>query len=356
MAIKILLNSLYGAMGNKWFRYFDMRIAEGITLSGQTTIKWAEKHLNEFLNKTMETNGTDYVIAIDTDSVYVNMGPLVHKLKPDNPVDFLDKVCGTTLEGVLINAYDDLSSRDINDGGAFKITCRDERGIVVTIISDNYFGYTKKEIKTQISYSANLFGLVEEEHSGGAMAFSRYVFGDKVNGIEFSSKFGNNFNFEDVKLLLGDRIDVKPAYYAVDKKYPDIVYIPEFAFINTAKNSITWTHNNKEQKLILSPHKTYVHPTGNKFRLERHGAISMWRIITTVAEGVFCHKPSTVSGGGKSEISKSMKNAITYSAFNIVDIDEDFKKADEIIEYNYSTRWRTSRISIHRKKCTATSI
>jgi len=111
MAIKILLNSLYGAMGNKWFRYFDMRIAEGITLSGQTTIKWAEKHLNEFLNKTMETNGTDYVIAIDTDSVYVNMGPLVHKLKPDNPVDFLDKVCGTTLEGVLINAYDDLYNR-----------------------------------------------------------------------------------------------------------------------------------------------------------------------------------------------------------------------------------------------------
>ena len=226
-----------------------------------------------------------------------------------------------------------------NDGGAFKITCRDERGVVITIIADNYFGYTKKEIKTQISYSANLFGLVEEEHSGGALAFSRYVFGDKVNGKEFSSKFGNNYNFEDVKLLLGDRIDVRPAYYAVDKKYPDIVYIPEFAFINSAKNSITWTYNNKEQKLILSPHKTYVHPTGNKFRLERHGAISMWRIITTVAEGVFCHKPSTVSGGGKSEISKSMKNAITYSAFNIVDIDEDFKKADEIIEYNYSTRW-----------------
>ena len=104
-----------------------------------------------------------------------------------------------------------------NDGGAFKITCRDERGVVVTIIADNYFGYTKKEIKTQISYSANLFGLVEEEHSGGAMAFSRYVFGDKVDGKEFSSKYGNNYNFEDVKLLLGDRIDVKPAYYAVEK-------------------------------------------------------------------------------------------------------------------------------------------
>lgn len=226
-----------------------------------------------------------------------------------------------------------------NDGSAFKITCRDDRGVVVTIIADNYFGYSKKEIKTQISYSSNLFGLVEEEHSGGAIAFSRYVFGDIVDGKEFSSKYGDSFNFENVKLLLEDRIDVKPENYAVDKKYPNIVYIPEFAIINTNKNRITWTYNNKEQKIILSPHKTYVHPTGNKFRLERHGAISMWRIITTVPEGVYCHKPSTVSGGGKSEISKSMKNAITYSAFNIVDIKEDFKKADEIIEYNYSTRW-----------------
>ena len=226
-----------------------------------------------------------------------------------------------------------------NDGGAFKITCRDDRGVVVTIIADNYFGYSKKEIKTQIGYSANLFGLVEEEHSGGAIAFSRAVMGDIVDGAEFSSKFGNKFKFEDVKLLLGDRIDVKPEYYAVDKKYPDIIYLPEFAYINTNTNSITWSHNNQDQKLILSPDKTYVHPTGNKFRLERHGSVSMWRIVNTVPEGIFCHKPCTVSGGGKSEISKSMQNAITYSAFNIVDIDEDFKKADEIIEYNYSTRW-----------------
>jgi len=112
MAIKLLLNSLYGAMGNIWFRYFDIRIATAVTLSGQATIKWAEKHLNEYLNKLMETNGnTDYVIAIDTDSVYVNLGPLVHKLNPPNPVDFLDQVCGGKLENVLVNAYNDLYSR-----------------------------------------------------------------------------------------------------------------------------------------------------------------------------------------------------------------------------------------------------
>ncbi|WP_245949199.1 hypothetical protein [Lutibacter citreus] len=233
-----------------------------------------------------------------------------------------------------------------NDGGAFKVTCRDDRGVVVTIIADNYFGYSKKEIKTQISYSANLFGLVEEEHSGGAIAFPRGVMGDIVDGSVFSQKYGNRFSFEDVKALLGDRIEINPANYAVDKKYPNLIYIPENAYINTNTNSITWTYNNKEQKLILSPYKTYIHPTGNKFKLEKHKAISLWRIVNTSPEGVFCHKPCTVSGGGKSEISKSMLNAITYSAFNIIDIDEDFKKADEVIEYDYSKRWKNYDASL----------
>ena len=249
--------------------------------------------------------------------------------------------------------YDDATERQRNDGmcwknedelynngTAFKITCRDDRGVVVTLIADNYYGYSKKEIKTQISYSANLYGLVEEEHAGGAIAYPRGVMGDIVDGVAFSGKHGDNFTFEDLKELLGDRIEVKPEYYAVDKKYPEIIYIPESAYINTNTNSITWTHKGKEQKLVLSPKKKYVHPTGNKFTLEKHPAIPLWRIVNTMAEGIFCHKPCTVSGGGKSEISKSMLNAITYSAFNIVDIDKDFELADEIIEFNYSSRWK----------------
>ncbi|MFD1316241.1 hypothetical protein [Namhaeicola litoreus] len=227
-----------------------------------------------------------------------------------------------------------------NDGSAFKVTCRDDRGVVVTIIADNYFGYSKKEIKTQISYSANLYGLVEEEHAGGAIAFPRGVMGDIVDGSAFSEKYNNQYNFEEIKKILGDRIVVKPGNYAIDKKYPNLVYIPENAYINTNNNSITWKYNDKAQKLILSPCKTYIHPTGNKFKLEKHKAVALWRIVNTSPEGIFCHKPCTVSGGGKSEISKSMLNAITYSTFNIIDIDEDFKKADEIIEYNYSTRWK----------------
>ena len=107
MALKILLNSLYGAMGNKWFRYFDMRIAEGITLTGQATIRWAENHLNDYLNTALGTK-KDYVVAIDTDSVYVTLNEFVERLGPNNPIDFLDKMCSGALEGALSKCYDEL--------------------------------------------------------------------------------------------------------------------------------------------------------------------------------------------------------------------------------------------------------
>ena len=110
MAIKILLNSLYGALGNQYFRYFDMRIAEGITLSGQLSIKWAEKTLNNAINKILKTDD-DYVIAIDTDSIYVDMEPLVNKVNPPDPVKFLDKACSDKFEPILADGYADLFQR-----------------------------------------------------------------------------------------------------------------------------------------------------------------------------------------------------------------------------------------------------
>ena len=108
MAVKILMNSLYGAMSNEYFRYYDIRIAEGITISGQLTIRWAERHINEFMNKVLGTDNEDYVIAIDTDSLYINMGGLVDKVKPKNPVKFLDKVAQEKLEPLLEDAYNKL--------------------------------------------------------------------------------------------------------------------------------------------------------------------------------------------------------------------------------------------------------
>ena len=107
MAIKILLNSLYGALGNQYFRFFDQRIAEAITLSGQLIIRWAERAINTYLNKVLKTE-SDYVLAIDTDSLYVNLGPLVKAVNPESPVDFLDKVAQEKLEPVLAESYDEL--------------------------------------------------------------------------------------------------------------------------------------------------------------------------------------------------------------------------------------------------------
>ena len=109
-AIKILLNSLYGALGNQYFRYFEMDIAEGITLSGQLSIKWAEKTLNNAMNKILKTD-EDYVIAIDTDSIYVDMGPLVRSVNPSDPVKFLDKACAEKFEPILEKGYADLFER-----------------------------------------------------------------------------------------------------------------------------------------------------------------------------------------------------------------------------------------------------
>lgn len=108
MSIKLLMNSLYGAMGNRYFRYFDQRLAEGITLTGQLAILWAEKAMNETMNKVMKTDESDYVIAMDTDSLYVNFGPLMDKLAPKNSLLFLDKICKTHFEPALKKSYEAL--------------------------------------------------------------------------------------------------------------------------------------------------------------------------------------------------------------------------------------------------------
>jgi DNA polymerase elongation subunit (family B) len=109
MAIKILMNSLYGALGNRFFRYFDQRVAESITLAGQLAIKWAERAVNNEMQKLLKTD-EDYVVAIDTDSVYIRMGDLVDKFSPSNPVKFLDKICSEHFEKVLVKSYADMAS------------------------------------------------------------------------------------------------------------------------------------------------------------------------------------------------------------------------------------------------------
>ena len=107
MAIKILMNSLYGALGNRWFRYFDQRVAESITLAGQLSIKWAERAVNHEMQNLLKTD-EDYVVAIDTDSLYIRMGDIVDRFSPKNPVAFLDKT-SAHFEKVLAESYDKLA-------------------------------------------------------------------------------------------------------------------------------------------------------------------------------------------------------------------------------------------------------
>lgn len=114
MAIKIMMNSLYGALGNRFFRYYDNRIAEAITLSGQLSILWAEKAVNEFMSKILKDE-KDYVIAIDTDSLYIDFAPMVRMLQGHNKstlevVQLLDKVCADQFEPMLQSSYGDLAA------------------------------------------------------------------------------------------------------------------------------------------------------------------------------------------------------------------------------------------------------
>src|SRR5207244_10956213 len=125
-----------------------------------------------------------------------------------------------------------------NAGGAFKIACRDKRGLMVTIIADNYYGYCKKEVKTQISYAANLYGLCEEEHAGGAMASAAYVLGQDFDaGRTVSLK---KTTFEEAMHTLGEMVHLQPERYAIDRRYPDIYYVPENALFHLGDGRVRW--------------------------------------------------------------------------------------------------------------------
>lgn len=117
MAIKISMNSLYGATANIYFLYYINDMAEAITTSGQLSIRYAQKSVNTYLNKVLKTNDVDYVVYIDTDSIYVNFGPLVKEvfgtvdISRKEGEEFLDKICQTKIEKVIEQGYEILAKR-----------------------------------------------------------------------------------------------------------------------------------------------------------------------------------------------------------------------------------------------------
>jgi phosphoenolpyruvate carboxykinase (diphosphate) len=225
-----------------------------------------------------------------------------------------------------------------NRGSAFKITCRDQRGVMVTILADNYYGYCKKEVKTQISFAANLFGLCEEEHAGGAMAFATYVLGQEFYaGRTVSLK---KAKYSDALCLLGDLADPRPEGYAKDKRFSDIYYVPEDSVFNVLEGIIRWRQGDRVEQLTLRNHATYFLPSGFRIRLEKQHGGSAWRLVGARPRGTLCHKPCTVSGGGKSEISKSIANALLKGPVFVKDYQRDMDQVAEIFERDFSAIYR----------------
>ena len=115
MAKKIQLNSAYGAIGNNYFRYYKLDNAEAITLGGQFSIRWIEAKMNSYINNVLKTNNVDYVVASDTDSIYLNLGPLVERVykgrekTTEDVVSFLDKICQVEFEKYIESSYKELA-------------------------------------------------------------------------------------------------------------------------------------------------------------------------------------------------------------------------------------------------------
>ena len=225
-----------------------------------------------------------------------------------------------------------------NGGRAFKMVCRDARGVMVTVIADNYFGYCKKEVKTQISFSANLYGSCEEEHAGGALAFATYVLGQDFYADRTVSL--KKAAFTDAVNLLGDLIELQPEGHAVDKRYPNVYYVPEDASFHTREGFIRWPHGEGESRLPLCAGAVYFLPSGFRVKLQKQLAGTAWRLVGSRPRGTLCHKPCTVSGGGKSEISKSIADVLLKGPVFVKDYHRDMDQVAEILARDYSAIYR----------------
>ena len=228
-----------------------------------------------------------------------------------------------------------------NDGKAFKLTARDGRGVMVTILADNYYGYCKKEVKTQISYAANLSGMCEEEHAGGALAFPVYVLGQQFHAGR--TVLTKQVVFEQAMRWLGDRVEIRSERYAVDRNFPGIYYVPEDADFSVLGSTVTWPlPGRRTHTLRLRAEDVYVLPWGTKIRIEKQIYGTAWRLVASRADGVLCHKPCTVSGGGKSEISKSIGSIVLKGPIFVSDFHRDMEQVAQIIARDFSDIYRNT--------------
>jgi hypothetical protein len=258
---------------------------------------------------------------------------------------------GTTKKDLGLPAFADATARQkrdgmcwkaadepYNDGGAFKITARSAAGVVITIISDNYFGYCKKEVKTQISFAANLLGRAEEEHAGGAIVFPSYDLGED---FQLNTNLPDvNHTFAEALALLGDRAVLQPGGWARDSVFPTVHYVPPDARFDLRTQRIAWrTASGTDHTLKLLPGFTYVLPSGYKVEMAKPAEGRRWSLRGTTAEGLLCHKPCTVSGGGKSEISKPIADAMFTGPVFVSDLAHDLEAVEAILQRDYANRF-----------------
>jgi hypothetical protein len=175
------------------------------------------------------------------------------------------------------------------------------------------------------------------------MAFASFNLGEEFNA---DSKKYNNRTFADVVRDFGALMDVQPEGYAIDRQHPTVVYVSETARFTVSDQRVSWHYNSQPHHIPLRPGHVYVTPSGYKVRLEKHPAAPSWRLIGTLFEGAFCHKPCTVSGGGKSEISKSIADYLLHGPIFISDAEHDLDLVQQIFDRNYTDRWRADG-SVH---------
>ena len=178
-----------------------------------------------------------------------------------------------------------------NGGRAFKVCARDARGVIVTIIADNYFGYCKKEVKTQISYSANLFGNAEEEHAGGALVFASYNLGQEYD--ETSS--GDDYTLAEVLDRDPERFAPQPQGHADDREQPHIVLVPGGAHYSMRDMTVSWPRpdggSGSDAAASGQGLPRARTATASRWRQQPHDP-STWTLVGTAPNATSCHKPA----------------------------------------------------------------
>ncbi|QIK71878.1 hypothetical protein G7070_05815 [Propioniciclava coleopterorum] len=223
-----------------------------------------------------------------------------------------------------------------NGGSAFKLCLRDARGVIATVIADNYFGYCKKEVKTQISYSANLYGNAEEEHAGGAVVFPAYNLGTEWT----DDRTPEGYTLADVVARDPEAFEVHPEGHATVVAWPHITVVPRGATFSMREQSITWGDGEDRRTIKLLADHTYMTPSGYRVHAKhRETDQRQWHLVGTSSTPTHCHKPATVSGGGKSEISKSILDAFVFGSVFTADFGADMDQVQALIDRDYSERF-----------------